>query len=140
MKEPIRIVVVDDNATFLEIVLEYLRRQDQLAVVGATQRGQEALALVPQVRPQVILLDLCLPDLPGLEAIPHLRASLPGLGIVILTLHSLEAYRQAALAAGADEFVSKQRLIPDLLPAIRRVAEIRERSVMTTGKYKERQG
>ena len=110
MKDPIRIVVVDDNATFLEIVLEYLRRQDQLAVVGATQRGQEALALVPQVRPQVILLDLCLPDLPGL-------------GIVILTLHSLEAYRQAALAAGADEFVSKQRLIPDLLPAIRRVAD-----------------
>jgi DNA-binding NarL/FixJ family response regulator len=134
MKEPIRILVVDDNATFLEIVLEYLRRQDQLAVVGATQRGQEALALAQQVRPQVVLLDLRMPDLPGLEAIPHLRASLPGLGIIILTQHSLEAYRQAALAAGADEFVSKRRLIPDLLPAIRRVAEIRERSIVTTGK------
>ena len=134
MKEPIRILVVDDNATFLEIVLEYLRRHDQLAVVGATQRSQEALALAQQVHPQGVLLDLCMPDLPGLEVIPHLRASLPGVGIIILTQHSLEAYRQAALAGGADEFVSKQRLIPDLLPAIRRVAEIRERSIVTTGK------
>lgn len=133
MQAPIRVLVVDDNATFLKILIEYLRRQDQLTIVAATQRNQEALVLAPQVRPQVVVLDLCLPDMSGLEAIPHLRVALPGVGIIILTLHSLEVYCQAALAAGADEFVSKQRLISDLLPAIQRVAEIRERSSVTTG-------
>jgi len=62
-----------------------------------------------------------MPGLPGLKAIPLLRGALPNLGIIALTLMEPNGYRQAALAAGADEFVSKATLATDLHPAIRRV-------------------
>jgi two-component system NarL family response regulator len=70
----------------------------------------------------MMLIDLAMPDLPGLLAIPRLREAQPGLGIIALTLHDTEGYRQASLKAGADDFVAKARLTDDLLPAIRRVA------------------
>lgn len=65
---------------------------------------------------------LPLPGLSGLELVPRLHAIWPDVGIIILTLHDEDAYRQAALAAGADNFVPKRTLTTDLLPAIRRCA------------------
>jgi len=64
-----------------------------------------------------------MPGLSGLETIPRLRAMLPEVSIIALTLLDAKVYRQAALAAGADDFVPKANLSTDLLPAIRRVAK-----------------
>lgn len=64
-----------------------------------------------------------MPDLSGLEVLPQLRTLLPTARIIIVTLCDFEDYRQAALAAGADDFVSKRNPITDLLPAIPRVAQ-----------------
>jgi DNA-binding NarL/FixJ family response regulator len=122
---PIRILLADNHGVFLDITRRYLRQQSDLLVVDATTRGQEVLDLARHLAPQVVLIDLAMPDLPGLDAIAELRAQSPRIGIIALTLLDVDGYRQAALAAGADEFVAKSRMVTDLVPAIRRVARTR---------------
>jgi two-component system nitrate/nitrite response regulator NarL len=116
----IRVLVVDDNEAFLRVATDFLRRHDELTVVGAICGGEEALAQVQDLQPQVILIGL---ERPGLEILPRLRNILPGVGIIALTLLKGNAYRQAAMAAGADDLVPKAELTTDLLPAIRRVTQ-----------------
>lgn len=126
---PISVLLVDDNAAFLNILTRFLQEhcQNEVVVGGTAGGGEEALDKAQALRPQVILLDLAMPDLPGLEAIPRLRRLLPDVGIIALTLHDTNGYLEAALAAGADAFVSKFTLDTDLLPAIRQVMQIQSR-------------
>jgi DNA-binding NarL/FixJ family response regulator len=114
----IRVLVVDDNEAFLRVATDFLQRHDDLIVVGAICGDEEALAQVQDLQPRVILIGL---EGPALETISGLRKMLPGVGIITLTLLEGNAYRQAALAAGADELVRKAELTTDLVPAIRRV-------------------
>jgi DNA-binding NarL/FixJ family response regulator len=116
----IRVLLVDDNEAFRRVATDFLQRQYELIVVGAICGSEEALAQAQDLGPQVILIGL---DKPGLETISRLRNMLPGVGIIALTLLEGNAYRQAALAAGADDLVRKAELITDLLPAIRRVTQ-----------------
>ena len=120
---PIRVLLVDDNPTFLRIAARFLREHcnGELEVVGTVRGGKIAVAKAPELRPQVILLDLAMPDLHGLAAIPLLRAELSEVGIVVLSLLDTEGYRQAVQEAGADAFVAKATMSTDLLPTIRRV-------------------
>jgi DNA-binding NarL/FixJ family response regulator len=106
---------VDDNEAFRHVATDFLQRHHELTVVGAICGGEEALAQSQDLGPQVILIGL---DRPGLETIPRLRKVLPGVGIIVLTLLEGSAYRQAALAAGADDLVSKAALTTELLPAM----------------------
>jgi DNA-binding NarL/FixJ family response regulator len=119
----IRVLLVDDHEPFLRVATDFLQRHHELAVVGALHGGQEALAQTQDLRPHVILIDLNMPGLSGLETISRLRAMLPEVGIIVLTLLDVNTYQQPALAAGADDFVRKAKLTTDLLPAIRRVAQ-----------------
>lgn len=119
----IRVLLVDDHQPFLRVATDFLQRHQGLVVVGALHGGEEALAQAQDLQPQVILLDLTTPSLSGLDTIPRLRAMLPEVGIIALTLLDPNAYRQVALATGADDFVFKANLTTDLLPAIRRVAQ-----------------
>jgi len=116
----IRVLVVDDNEAFLRVATDFLQRHDELIVVGAICWGEEALAQVQDLGPQVILIGL---DRPGLKTISRLRNMLPGVGIIALTLLNDNAYQQATLSAGADDLVRKAELVTDLLPAIRRVTQ-----------------
>ena len=116
----IRVLVVDDNEPFLRVATDFLQRHDELTVVGAICGGEEALAQAQDLGPQVILIGL---DTPGLETISRLRKVLPGVGIIALTLLEGNAYRQAAMAAGADDLVLKAELTTELLPVIWRVMQ-----------------
>jgi DNA-binding NarL/FixJ family response regulator len=118
-----RILLVDDSEVFLRVATDFLARHSELAVVGATQRGGEALTLAQDLQPGVVLIDMDMPGLGGLETIRRLRAALPSVGIIVLTLLDGDIYRQAALAAGADGSVPKATLTTDLLPAIRQVVQ-----------------
>ena len=115
----IRVLLVDDNEAFLRVATDFLQRHDELIVVGAIREGEEALAQAQDLGPEVILIGL---ERPGLETISRLRNILPGVGIIALTLLEGNAYRQAVMAAGADDLVPKAELTTELLPAIRRVA------------------
>lgn len=124
---PVSVLLVDDNSTFLRLAARYLEAhgQNEVVIVGKARGGKEALVQAQELRPQVVLLDLAMPDLPGLEVIPRLRAMRPEVGIIALTVMGNEFYRDAALAAGADDFVSKTAMSTELLPAIRRVLHTR---------------
>src|SRR5262245_60765546 len=117
------VLLVDDNPAFVREAATFLRTQEnpRLMIIGTASNGHEAMSQVRMLRPQLVLLDLSMPGMSGLEALPHLRVAFPGVRIIVLTLFDSDAYRQATLAAGADDFVSKLGAHKDLLRAIRRL-------------------
>lgn len=121
----LRLFLVDDHPGFLRALTGFLEAADGLAVVGSVTRGAEAVLKIGALRPDVVLVDLLMPGLPGLEIIPRLRAARPEMGIIALTLLETDDYRRAALTAGADDFVTKATMDTTLVPAIRRVARAR---------------
>lgn len=121
--KPISVLLVDDNPAFLRIATRFLQVHDDILVIGAAGGGEEALALAQDLQPDVVLIDLAMPGLSGLATIPLLRAMLPEVGIIALTVLDIKSYRQAALEAGANDFVPKASLNTDLPPIIRRVAQ-----------------
>ena len=121
--KPISVLLVDDNPVFLSTAARFLQYHDEIVLVGTAAGGKDGFEQFQKLKPDIVLVDLCMTDLPGLELIPQLRAALPRIGIIALTTMDEDAYRQAALAAGADDFVTKDNITTDLLPAIRRVAE-----------------
>ena len=121
----ISILLVDDSPSFLGILARFLGEQfaDEVIILGTALGGEEALTKFQALRPDVVVLDLVMPGLSGLETIPRLCRLSREVGIVAMTLWGTDAYRQAAYAAGADAFVSKDALATDLLPAIRRAKD-----------------
>ncbi len=118
---PISVLLVDDNRVFLDVLSPFLEEASEGAVrvVGVVSEGREAIGHATAAQPDVILLDLKMPDVSGVVILPELREQLPHAIIVVLTMLEQEHVRQAALAEGADGFVTKSKLASDLLPTIR---------------------
>jgi DNA-binding NarL/FixJ family response regulator len=117
----IRILLAEDHAvmrTGLRLVLE---RQPDFRVVAEAANGREAVALAHQHVPDVIVMDIGMPNLNGIEAARQITTSLPQISIVILSMHSDEAYVLRALKAGARGYLLKESAEPDLIAAIRAV-------------------
>jgi DNA-binding NarL/FixJ family response regulator len=123
--ESISVLLIDDNTTFLRVTKQFLESQDaaDMVVIGTASRGEQALEQVEELRPQVILIDLAMPGMPGLDTIPHLRRIMPNVGIIALTMMNTPSFRQAALDAGADAFIPKAAMRTDLLPAIMQIVK-----------------
>jgi len=120
--DPISVLLVDDHPGFVRAAARLLREHDdEVAVVGTAGGGEEALVQAQDLEPDIVVMNLTLENPASLELIPRLRAMLPLVKIIVLTLLDSQAYRKAALAAGADGFLSKASVNTDLLPAIRRV-------------------
>ena len=122
MTETTSVLLIDDNATFLRIATQFLRDHPDINVVGTAGGGEEGLKLAKKLKPQIILLDLAMPDLPGLDVIPLLREVLPEVKLIALTMLDTNGYRTAAKTAGADAFVAKAAMGTNLLSEIRRVS------------------
>ncbi len=98
-----------------------LGAQPDLTIVGEASSGAEALALAEQTQPNLILLDLSMPSLGGLEALPLLRKLLPNCRILVLTMHDDEGYLRQALRSGAAGYVLKKAVDSELIAAVRAV-------------------
>jgi len=122
MTKPISVLLIDDNVTFLRIAARFLRDQTDINVVGTATDGEEGLIKAKKLKPQIILLDLAMPNLPGLDAIPLLREIQHEVKLIALTMLDTDAYRIAAKTAGADAFVAKASMGSELLPTIRRIS------------------
>jgi DNA-binding NarL/FixJ family response regulator len=121
-KEVIRVLLADDNPTFLHIAADVFRLYPELVLVGAASTPGQTLALAQELRPQVILVDLNLPGLLNFELIARLRQLLPQAGIIALNLLDAKGiYHQMALDIGADDLVDKGALVTNLLPVVQRV-------------------
>jgi DNA-binding NarL/FixJ family response regulator len=121
----ISVLFVDDNVTFIRIATRLLDAHDGIAVVGAIRGGEDTLAQIQDLQPEVVIVDTSMPSLPGgLAFIGRLRSVLPDVWVIALTLIGTDGYRRAALGAGADDFVPKATMGTDLLSAIQRVREV----------------
>lgn len=119
-----RVLLVDGNEDFRLVAADFLQRHQNLVLVGAVDASDQALMQAQGLRPDLILIDLDMGALHGVESIPRLRCLMPRASIIALSLWKSSAHRQATLAAGVDEIVSKADLTTDLLPAIRRVMQL----------------
>lgn len=120
--EMVRVLLVEGNPIFLQIAMLLLKKhyRDQVSVVGVAGEGEDAVEKASSLQPHVILLDLGMPGLKSLDIIPRLRTILPCVRIIALGLLDTNSLRQAALAAGADDFIPKAMLNSGLMPAIQR--------------------
>lgn len=116
-----RILIVDDNQQFLLMLQEFLADYNGVNVVGAAVSGQEALSLIEITAPDMMIVDLWMPDMSGLDLTQAVKGRWPDLPTIVLTLSESPAHRQAAFEAGADEFVGKSRMDAELMPAIERL-------------------
>jgi DNA-binding NarL/FixJ family response regulator len=119
MSEPIRILLVDDQALFRESLALLLNTQPDLVVVGESANGEAALGLVPTVRPHVVLMDLRMPILDGVAATRRLRAAHPEVQVIALTTFDDDADVLAALRAGAIGYLLKDVSGETLYAAVR---------------------
>lgn len=133
MTEPMRILIADDHAILRSGLRLLIETQPELTVVGEAGTGAETLKQARALRPDLILLDINMPEMDGLTAIPDLRAELPESRILILTMHDDAAYLRQALEAGASGYVLKKAVDQELLMAIRSVrrGEVYVHSAMT---------
>lgn len=119
---PIRVVIVDDHPMLREGTRALLERQPDLVVVGATGQGGEALRLAAELRPDVLLLDVHLPDLSGVEVARRLRDTQPELAVLVLSNYEEPSYVRALLHLGARGYLGKTASGDQITAAIRAVA------------------
>jgi DNA-binding NarL/FixJ family response regulator len=124
MISPIRVVVADDQALVRSGFLSLLRSEDGIDVVGEAANGYDAVKVAKAERPDVILMDIRMPEMDGLEATRLITAdpALQSVRILVLTTFDLDAYVHEALRAGASGFLLKDTLPAELLTAVRVVA------------------
>ncbi len=119
----IRIVLADDHVVMRNGLRLLLERQPNLQVLEEAADGREAVALCEKLRPDVLVLDIAMPNLNGIEAARQVAAKLPNTAIVILSMHADESYVLRALKAGARAYLLKDSAEADLINAIRAVNE-----------------
>lgn len=119
----IRVLIVDDHAIVREGIRHVLSTDDGLEVVAEAGDGDEALALIQLVRPDVVVLDLSMPGISGLEVVAHVRRDAPDVKILVLSIHDQEEYVLESLRAGAQGYLRKDSSPAEIRTAIRRVHE-----------------
>ncbi|MDX6467265.1 MAG: hypothetical protein QOI27_2305 [Gaiellaceae bacterium] len=113
-----RIVVCDDQPAYRQIVAMVLGLESDLEVVGEAGNGRQAVELVEELKPEVLVLDIAMPVLDGLEALPLIRAASPETKVVMLTGVVGDGIRERALAGGAALFLEKGTDIQDVVRAV----------------------
>lgn len=121
MSDPIRIVLADDHAVLRAGLKALLEAQPDMQVVGEAGDGAQVVQVALARRPDVILLDINMPGVNGLEALARLRQSAPASRVLVLTMHDDQSYLRQVLAAGGAGYVLKQAADQELLTAIRTV-------------------
>jgi DNA-binding NarL/FixJ family response regulator len=120
-KEFISIVAVDDHPVFRAGLISLVANERDLRVVGEAANGREALAQYRALRPDVMLLDIQMPEMNGIEALVAIRAEFLAARIIVLTTYTGDVLAQRALTAGAQGYVLKGMIRKDLLETIRAV-------------------
>jgi DNA-binding NarL/FixJ family response regulator len=114
-----RVLIVDDAANLRELLTLLLEVEDDFEVVGTAADGQQAIAAADVLQPDVVLLDLAMPVMDGLQALPVLREHVPHARIVIFSGFEHEALASAALQAGADAYIEKGTSVTQLVAQLR---------------------
>ncbi len=117
----IRIVLVDDHRVVREGTRQILQKETDLRVIGEAGDGEEAIKLVSELKPDVVVMDISMPRLNGIEATKRIKAMSPHIAVLILTAYEQDQYIFAALEAGAAGYLLKDIQGQELVAAIRSV-------------------
>jgi DNA-binding NarL/FixJ family response regulator len=116
-----RLLIADDHELAREGLRSLLEREEGLEVVGEASTGQEAVACCRRLRPDLVLMDVRMPDQDGLEATRAIKRDHPEIGVLIVTMYENPDYLFEALKAGAAGYVLKDASRPEVIGAVRRV-------------------
>jgi two-component system, NarL family, response regulator NreC len=123
MKRKIRILLADDHKLVRQGFRLILVSQDDMEVVGETGNGREAVELARTIKPDVVVMDVTMPELNGIEATRRIREFSPHIRVLALSVHRDSVYVREIVRAGAEGYLLKESADTDLLAAVRAVAE-----------------
>ena len=121
----IQVLLVDDNQIFLDSIQRFLASVKNIQVVGCAASGEEAILLAEKLNPELVLMDLAMPGMNGLQATRILKAKEHAPSVIVLTMHDSREYQQAVESAGADGFVAKSEFGEKLQPLIESLFDLR---------------
>ncbi|MDM7995825.1 MAG: response regulator transcription factor [Acidobacteriota bacterium] len=121
MGNPYSIILADDHVLMRHGLRRILEERDNLEIAGEVGDGLELLSLLNKVNPDLIILDLSMPNLRGIEAIPEIRHIRPNAKVLMLTMHKEEEYLYQAISAGADGYLLKDDAEKELFLAIEHI-------------------
>src|SRR5690349_5826774 len=124
MPEKTRVLVVDDVAETRENIRKLLQFEADIEVVGAARTGKEAVQLTEELKPDVVLMDINMPDMDGITATEMIRQRNLVTQIVILSVQGDPNYMRRAMLAGARDFLTKPPMADELISAVRRAGEM----------------
>lgn len=119
---PIRLMLVDDHEVVRVGLKSFLEARPDLKVVAEAGNGQQALDLIAEARPDIVLMDITMPGMDGMETTRRLKAVYPAGLVLALTVHNDKQYCMQMLAAGASGYITKQAAAEELIEAIHSVA------------------
>lgn len=122
MTECLRVCIADDHAVVRQGLRAFLSSQPDIEIVGEATTGEQAVHLVQDLRPDVVLVDLLMPGLDGFEATRRIRAAYPETQVIILTAHAAEGQVLRALRSGALSYLLKDSEADEIAAAIRKAA------------------
>ncbi len=126
MKPIRRVIVVDDNPTFLKVAARLMRSLPHIEMVAEATSGAEAIKLAAELHPDLVLMDLEMPEMDGLEATRSLHTRPTPPAVFLMSVHDVSLYRNAATAAGAVRFLAKSDLVTELGIAVAALAASRD--------------
>ena len=127
MDKTTTIMIVDDHVNLRRLLHEWLSDELPGCSFVEMRTANEALTYCRQESPHVIIMDIDMPGINGIDATSRVKSILPDTKVVILTVHDNGLYKEAAMKAGATAFVNKRRLYDDLVPVLSDLVECRER-------------
>lgn len=122
--EKIRVLIVDDVSETRENVKKLLQFENDVDVVGIARTGKEAIQVSQELNPDVVLMDINMPDMDGIAATEAIRANQQSIQVIILSVQSDQNYMRRAMLAGARDFLTKPPMGDELISAIRRAGEM----------------
>jgi DNA-binding NarL/FixJ family response regulator len=135
----VRIAIVDDHAIVRASLAKLLQSDPTIELIGTAGDGKGAIELVRRLKPDLLLLDISMPDLNGLRAIPLLQGASPTTRILLISMHDEPEYLQEAVAKGAQGLISKASSPEDLIEAILTAAQGKVMHVPTPLSERERE-
>ena len=121
MKKKKRILIVDDNVTLRKGLRSLLSSHQDFSIVGEAGDGQEAIECVGELHPDLVLIDISMPRMDGLEATRKIKKKWPETKVLALTVHNSSEYITATIKAGADDYILKDSPSAELIQSIENI-------------------
>jgi DNA-binding NarL/FixJ family response regulator len=121
----ISVVVCDDVSEMRKLLRYALETDPRMRVVGEAENGREGARVIAELQPDVVLLDLSMPEMDGLETIPAISSTAPDTGIIVFSGFAAERMREPVLRGGADLYLEKGLPLDEVISAVRQVASTR---------------